>query len=1731
MPEFDDTFLFECAKFERKKWKSYNISLRPSSIAVALKSVGSFSPTPAFDSNCHNSKNNNNNNTGDSYSYFGNGKDAVQEDDPLKLVGGRLLRPTADPLEDPASPAKRTPSPSLLLPPPVVRRRDLQQQHRNRYAVVSHLYGIGGGGGSSPLREKFLGFKRHSYTPGSGSSTPSTPPTSPFSTGSPGLLLLEQHYSTTSEHDDLPYCDNGSTTTISVSAGGTPRNSASSTGSSGVTENGTDGGGGKQTPVTTPGAPGSSGHKGSIRGNKLARRARSFKDDFLEKISQIRTPTNTMTRSHSPNSPRAGTGSNRNSGDLLTGNSKPVQDLAYHVRQVKNALTHFKDVILKNKLEMLPGNGTVVLELIANVHTALQSYTLNENSSALINATNHVYMSLGNLLKLCDEVLLATDNENCPSLSKENVKEIVELVDNAVNNLVNLANEKLSDKAAGSSNNSSNTLQRPTVDIAGQRTSLPDIPLTPRERDILEQTSLKTVRASHSTESILRDSSPPPKPPLPDRGQDPPPLPPKRKSQHAKNHSFHETASSDCNSDSTTFLGCGALDRMSLRSRSPEDNSSLLSASAGSLDSALNHSREEEELRALTANHDKSTLGGNHSSAWDESDCTGNLLLSGISGAVVPCAIPADITVLNNRNSNESGFESMCSLRISRDHQSSSTYKSATYSSNSSSSQQQHIHKSESILDSMMGGGSGKIISMVSASSQHQQSHQQQHHQKIDTVITQASGDSGDHVVLNTATVTSSCEVSSSSSRIQKSRLMQYGSIEANDEVFGLELGGGDKPPALPVKTRSHSIRRERHPSQYDNVDEAELERSSQDTFNSCMLHQQTGYHSRQQMINNLPSKHISLIEPRHMNHFSEEPPPLPMKKKHMFQSVAYSVMAYMEIFGSATQNHSEFMRHSVHTYNLSHGTATGEQLQQQQHQLQLQQQHHQQHQISSSSMSIMVGGISQQNISHSQTMSLSPSRILPPPISPPSSPSLNVKPPALPPKRQRINSKTPSITSTPPASPKVFGSSSDQNTPSSPSPSRSPSQHHSSHHNSCSSPSPSSTSIGTLLPTPPPKNQQQPSVTGSPEAAPPPPPVARIKVSPVAAGDDKLLLVATSPNNSSNNPFSSSSATSANSPNSPHPHHTQSTAQFNNFNNINNNQPQQQQQPQSNQVSNSSSHSSILASNNLVGVPPLKPPSADEDYLHLCDTSSPALLSQQQQRHHSRVPSDVSSGGGPTNLTSSSNSNPLVNNNNNNINNNNNQSNNHNSNRSSVSSSTTTVGDPGGTGGSARKSTATDDDEVEVVLRRNNKNGITLIEQQQSIQLMEDLDVSNHLVFKKENEDGPDVKGGHPDALIIHATKVQKISDVTDEFLEDAYGEAFITTFRTFISPLELIQKLTHRYSIFHCQMIDAKQKAAKESFSLLVRVVNDLTSPDLSLHLLEILMSFVYQLVCAGHLTMAKLLRVKLIEKAALFKQKSAKDHANQALSCRAIITSPPTLLDLKSIEIAEQMTLLDAELFHKIEIPEVLIWAQEQNEERSPNLTTFTEHFNKMSYWARSQILRQREAKDREKYVIKFIKIMKHLRKMNNYNSYLALLSALDSAPIRRLEWHRTITEGLKEYCALIDSSSSFRAYRQALAETNPPCIPYIGLVLQDLTFVHIGNPDLLSDGSINFSKRWQQYHIVVNMKRFKKGSYQFKKNEKIIGFFDNFEDYLDEDAMWQISEDIKPRGGRKPNPNSN
>uniref|UniRef100_A0A1B0G205 CRK SH3-binding GNRP n=1 Tax=Glossina morsitans morsitans TaxID=37546 RepID=A0A1B0G205_GLOMM len=1281
------------------------------------------------------------------------------------------------------------------------------------------------------------------------------------------------------------------------------------------------------------------GHKNSLRGTKLAKRARSFKDDLFEKISLMRTPTNTLGRSHSPQSPR-----NKNKQPPTAEEvAKSSQSLETHVKDISNALKYFRDVILKKKLEVLPGNGTVILETIASMFSVIQSYMLNENSATLLSATQQVYQSLGKLIKLCDEVMLSEDNEECASLSSENVKEIVDLLEDAVRNLATLAQLKLKEKeemafqydnvpldTQMSTNTivsvltAQNLLVRPPVEIAGQRTSLPDITLTPKERDSLEKTTSNPMRVSYSTESILRDTSPPPKPPLPHRSSNPPPLPPKRNSQPLS-QPYEGSLNSDLDNSNDYPLGVdqimiSIIYSLSVRSRSPDENSSQCS-----LDSAMNHSREDEECRLYS--RDYNLLTDEFKNLTDADGDADNKLqqqekiqlqqekMNKTIGTYVDVALTtrasldvADEDVVNieinrdkaelrktanHRHSNESGFVSINSFRTS----------SQSYSKRSSDFSFQSSTKSSNSSTEIAILAGDNSINEEYLQQQQQQQHQQQQAKTIASTKSTVC-------ISNTSNF-----VESSLMKIQQQQVEEHltfspahyidaekllidqfhNSLGTLKQTNSLDITTGSvtlaqhdedlMPPALPPKTSKLS--KDRQPSVYDNFDAIDNINGSVQELPELRQHHQHRVYQWQ-------TKHTSLIEPRRCLDLpagscnaltdgqNEQPPPLPMKKKH--------ILAYMEICSASTRS-VEQHRHTMHAYNLN------------------------------------------RNITHSQTMNIVPlakEEFLTPEME---------TPPALPPKNYK-QWKTNTIVSTP-----------------------------------------------TIITTPPPS---------------PKPKIAdHMRILSGTAGNEIMSTVC-----------------------------EELTDQC-------------------------EDEAGLVVHSNELG----------NDY----ETS----MHQGENNTSQTILSSIFE-----------------------------------------NTTTTSNGDFG--------------NEVEEMVTYNNNNRFDEIRKSPLAaeeinhlpNIIEEVDITPYLIFKKETEDGPEIKGGYIDALIVHASRVQKVTD-------NAFSEAFITTFRTFIPPVDVIEKLTHRYTVFFCQHNDQKQKAAKETFSLLVRVVNDLTSTDLTGPLLTLLVEFVYQLVCAGQLYLAKLLRNKIVEKVTLYKELRLPLFPNNDMFFT--VTNQPSLLDLKSLEIAEQMTLLDAELFQKIEIPEVLLFAKEQCEEKSPNLNKFTEHFNKMSYWARSKILTLTCAKEREKHVIKFIKIMKHLRKMNNYNSYLALLSALDSAPIRRLEWHKTITDGLKEYCTLIDSSSSFRAYRQALAETQPPCIPYIGLVLQDLTFVHVGNPDYLKDGVINFSKRWQQYNIIDNMKRFKKCSYPFRRNERIIRFFENFENFLGEEQMWEISEAIKPRGKRTVVPN--
>ncbi|XP_015041261.2 guanine nucleotide-releasing factor 2 isoform X2 [Drosophila pseudoobscura] len=1401
---------------------------------------------------------------------------------------------------------------------------------------------------------------------------------------------------------------------------------------------------------------GSSGHKNSLKGTKLARRARSFKDDLIEKISLMRTTNNTLGRSHSPHSPRTKHGAGVKPPPSNEEVQRSTQTLETHVKDISNALKHFRDVILKKKLEVLPGNGTVILETIASMYSVIQTYTpLNENSAIMSSATQQVYQSLGKLIKLCDEVMLSDESGECPSLSNDNVREVIDLLEDAVRNLVTLAQGKLKEQdqcafrysgasglggigaaaeimgavTASSTNAGSGgilpvggvpgtgitgvaSMRISAVDNAavGQRTSLPDIALSPKERAILEHRNVNPMRGSHSTESILRDTSPPPKPPLPNRASNPPPLPPKRRSQpqappggsssststsnqasplpYAQSHNISLNSDLDCSSN-ISLLNYG-VDRLSVRSRSPDENSQC------SFDSALNHSREEEDpqqqqqqlkqtVKLMEEDADKMisyNAAGSASAAAQEmvmaqAPSNAQTLLPGTgvpgpgpgaSGAGAGAGgggetntelRTATAVLTNNRHSNESGFVSMKSFRTSTQSVSKRSSDYSVQSSAKSSSSNSEIAISISESASATASAASSEYQQISQSVSH--SSQRSQHQQL---------------------ISSSC-----SSSMTTTTMSSYSSGDQQEQAATTEAAAPALPPKLttPVATvtatatTTHQRTLTHHESStLDELDwsQGAASSSSSSAAEVAELRQLSPHHHHQQQLHQWYSKHHSLIEaprsaPHHLagscsafdQRHLEEPPPLPIKRKN--------ILAYMEVCSAPTR--IEQHRHTMHACNIS------------------------------------------RNISHSQTMNIMP-------MSKELSPELET-PPALPPKNYKQRKPTPSlqpiIVTTPPPSPKP--------------------------------------TLG--------ENGSSGGCGGGGSGRP----------------DSRMATVCEEHNDSLV---------------------------------LDNNENVNVSSGDGDGDGEGEGQTFYCHSHQLPDEPVAAQTLADTDQQQQQPISTPKLIDEDQE---SRVAP-----------------------------------------------------------------------EYEAEKQQEQQQQQDAGEVETLINMLEEVNITRYLILKKKEEDGPEVKGGYIDALIVHASRVQKVADngrhphpqqakrkhvkhprnhrtpphsscvchsVSVHSTRAAFSEAFITTFRTFIQPIDVIEKLTHRYTYFFCQVQDNKQKAAKETFSLLVRVVNDLTSTDLTSQLLSLLVEFVYQLVCSGQLYLAKLLRNKFVEKVTLYKEPKVYGFVgelelggtitssgaagggggggvgglsgNSSSSMSSGSSNQPSLLDLKSLDIAEQMTLLDAELFQKIEIPEVLLFAKDQCEEKSPNLNKFTEHFNKMSYWARSKILRLHDAKEREKHVNKFIKIMKHLRKMNNYNSYLALLSALDSGPIRRLEWQKSITEEVRSFCALIDSSSSFRAYRQALAETNPPCIPYIGLVLQDLTFVHVGNQDYLSKGVINFSKRWQQYNIIVNMKRFKKCAYPFRRNERVIRFFENFKDFMGEEEMWQISEKIKPRGRRPQN----
>ncbi|XP_014900506.1 rap guanine nucleotide exchange factor 3 isoform X1 [Poecilia latipinna] len=181
------------------------------------------------------------------------------------------------------------------------------------------------------------------------------------------------------------------------------------------------------------------------------------------------------------------------------------------------------------------------------------------------------------------------------------------------------------------------------------------------------------------------------------------------------------------------------------------------------------------------------------------------------------------------------------------------------------------------------------------------------------------------------------------------------------------------------------------------------------------------------------------------------------------------------------------------------------------------------------------------------------------------------------------------------------------------------------------------------------------------------------------------------------------------------------------------------------------------------------------------------------------------------------------------------------------------------------------------------------------------------------------------------------------------------------------------------------------------------------------------------------------------------------------------------MSSKDIATELTNYDWELFtamHEVELIYYIFGRHKFPGATTANLERFVRHFNVVQHWVVTELCLCEDLVKRAILLKKFIKIASVLKEQRNLNSFFAVMFGLSNSAVQRLykTWERIPSKTKRIYCAyerLMDPSRNHRAYRLAVAKLSPPYIPFMPLLLKDMTFIHEGNPNYV-DKLVNFEK---------------------------------------------------------------
>ncbi|KAH9877755.1 hypothetical protein J1614_002972 [Plenodomus biglobosus] len=405
-----------------------------------------------------------------------------------------------------------------------------------------------------------------------------------------------------------------------------------------------------------------------------------------------------------------------------------------------------------------------------------------------------------------------------------------------------------------------------------------------------------------------------------------------------------------------------------------------------------------------------------------------------------------------------------------------------------------------------------------------------------------------------------------------------------------------------------------------------------------------------------------------------------------------------------------------------------------------------------------------------------------------------------------------------------------------------------------------------------------------------------------------------------------------------------------------------------------------------------------------------------------------------------------------------------------------------------------------------------------------------------------PQLRGGTLAGLVEQLTRHDR--------LDAAFNNTFLLTYRSFTTASELFEMLVKRWSIQPPHGLDKEDYQIwvdKKQKPIRFRVVNILKSwfdnfwmegnDEEARTLIQRVYNFAKDHVATTSTPGAAPLMTSVEQRS------RGPDMPTKRLVLTLSAQTPQPILpkhmkklkflDIDATEFARQLTIIESRLYGKIRPTECLnkTWQKKLvpgEPDPAANVKALILHSNQLTNWVAQMILTQQDVKRRVIVIKHFVNVADKCRQLNNFSTLTSIISALGTAPIHRLNrtWSAVNQRSmgvLESMRKLMGSTKNFAEYRDTLHRANPPCIPFFGVYLTDLTFIEDGIPSLIKKTNlINFAKRAKTAEVIRDIQQYQNVPYPLQPVPELQDYIlTNMQSAGDVHEMYEMSLTVEPR----------